>query len=101
MWSAHHCIIRRRSGSPLGELMWYLSASNALDFIQYYIPQYPEFSDDGCTLNGAYPTRKIAQFHGRLTRRLLGAAAMAASLRIGGHLVVRHWDESGRCLNQK
>jgi thymidylate synthase len=48
---------RARVFSPLGELMWYLSASNALDFIQYYIPQYPEFSDDGRTLNGAYGPR--------------------------------------------
>jgi thymidylate synthase len=48
---------RARVFSPLGELMWYLSASNALDFIQHYIPQYPEFSDDDLTLNGAYGPR--------------------------------------------
>lgn len=56
---------RARVFSPLGELMWYLSASNALDFIQYYIPQYPEFSDDGSTLNGAYGPRIFSQGRAR------------------------------------
>lgn len=48
---------RARIFSPLGELMWYLSGSNALDFIQYYIRDYHEFSDDGVSLNGAYGPR--------------------------------------------
>ncbi|MGJ5019644.1 thymidylate synthase [Bradyrhizobium oligotrophicum] len=48
---------RARIFSPIGELMWYLSGSNSLEFIKYYIPHYDEFSDDGTTLNGAYGPR--------------------------------------------
>ncbi|MHC2275302.1 hypothetical protein ACVME8_001913 [Bradyrhizobium diazoefficiens] len=48
---------RARVFSPLGELMWYLAASNSLDFIQHYIRDYHEFSDDNHTLNGAYGSR--------------------------------------------
>lgn len=40
--------------SPIGELLWYLSGSNKLDFIEYYISRYADYSDDGSTLNGAY-----------------------------------------------
>jgi thymidylate synthase len=43
--------------SCLGELLWYLSKSNKLDFIEHYIPVYPNFSDDGETLYGAYGPR--------------------------------------------
>ncbi|RWN45270.1 MAG: thymidylate synthase [Mesorhizobium sp.] len=48
---------RARVFSPLGELLWYLSGSDALDQINYYIEGYDEFSDDGETLNGAYGRR--------------------------------------------
>lgn len=43
--------------SCLGELLWYLAGSNNLAFIEYYIPQYKKYSDDGSTLNGAYGHR--------------------------------------------
>lgn len=43
--------------SALGELFWYLSGSNKLDFIQYYIPIYHKFSDDKETVYGAYGPR--------------------------------------------
>jgi len=43
--------------SCLGELLWYLSGSNRLDFIDYYIPKYKEFSDDGVTIYGGYGPR--------------------------------------------
>ncbi len=43
--------------SCLGELLWYLSASNSLDFISYYIPKYKEFTDDGVTIYGGYGPR--------------------------------------------
>ena len=46
--------------SCLGEFLWYASGSNALDHIQYYIPRYDEFSDDGAILNGAYGPRLFA-----------------------------------------
>ncbi|RJX77853.1 thymidylate synthase [Pseudomonas sp. LS-2] len=40
--------------SCLGELLWYLSGSNQLEQIRYYIPDYPKYSDDGRTIFGAY-----------------------------------------------
>lgn len=43
--------------SCLGEFLWYLAASDKLDFIQYYIPGYDEFSDDDKTIYGAYGPR--------------------------------------------
>ncbi|MDN3607698.1 thymidylate synthase [Kaistella yonginensis] len=43
--------------SPLGEFFWYMSGSNNLDFIKYYIPKYKDFSNDNMTLNGAYGAR--------------------------------------------
>ncbi|ONC42033.1 thymidylate synthase [Burkholderia pseudomallei] len=43
--------------SCLGEFLWYLSGSDKLDFIQYYIKTYSEFSDDDKTIFGAYGPR--------------------------------------------
>ncbi|WP_027210546.1 thymidylate synthase [Burkholderia sp. WSM2232] len=43
--------------SCLGEFLWYLAGSNELDFVQYYISRYKEFSDDGKTVFGAYGPR--------------------------------------------
>lgn len=43
--------------SCLGELCWYLAGRDDLAFIQYYIPRYYKYSDDGKTLNGAYGRR--------------------------------------------
>lgn len=40
--------------SCLGELLWYLSGSNQLGQIQYYIQSYHRYSDDGKTIFGAY-----------------------------------------------
>ncbi|MGH7131037.1 MAG: thymidylate synthase [Phycisphaerales bacterium] len=48
---------RGRIFSGLGELLWYLSKSDRLDFIKYYIAKYEEESDDGVTLYGAYGPR--------------------------------------------
>lgn len=43
--------------SALGELLWYLSKSNELDFIKYYISRYQDESEDGATIYGAYGPR--------------------------------------------
>ena len=43
--------------SPIGEFLWYMSGSDSLSFIQYYIQKYSEFSNDQETLNGAYGAR--------------------------------------------
>lgn len=48
---------RARIFSALGELLWYLSASNSIEQIEYYIKGYGQFSDDGHTANGAYGPR--------------------------------------------
>lgn len=50
-------VTRARVYSAIGELLWYVSGSNSLDQIQYYIRDYHLFSDDGITLNGAYGPR--------------------------------------------
>lgn len=43
--------------SALGELFWYLSKNNDLDFIKYYIHKYIDNSDDGITIHGGYGKR--------------------------------------------
>jgi thymidylate synthase len=43
--------------SALGELLWYLSKSNKLNFIYHYIKPYEDESDDGRTIYGAYGPR--------------------------------------------
>jgi thymidylate synthase len=43
--------------SALGELLWYLAGTNALDFISYYAPRYGRDSEDGKTIRGAYGPR--------------------------------------------
>jgi thymidylate synthase len=37
----------------LGEFCWHVSGSNAVDFIEYYAPQWREFTDDGQTIRGS------------------------------------------------
>lgn len=48
---------RGRIFSSLGELIWYLSGSDKLDFIRYYIRNYEQESEDGVTIRGAYGPR--------------------------------------------
>ena len=43
--------------SALGELLWYLSKDNRLDFIQYYLPKYEDDSEDKETIRGGYGPR--------------------------------------------
>lgn len=43
--------------SALGELLWYLSKNNRLDFIEYYISKYSQESDDNETIRGGYGPR--------------------------------------------
>lgn len=43
--------------SCLGETLWYLSGSNQLDFIQYYIKMYSKFAEADGTIHGAYGPR--------------------------------------------
>jgi len=43
--------------SCLGEALWYIAGSDKLEFIEYYVRRYREFSDDKVTLYGAYGPR--------------------------------------------
>ena len=47
--------------SCLGELLWTLAGSNALDFIEYYIADYTKSSDDMQTIFGAYGPRMFGR----------------------------------------
>lgn len=43
--------------SALGELLWYLSRSNKVEFIAYYAAKYRDETEDGKTIHGAYGPR--------------------------------------------
>ncbi len=43
--------------SRLGELLWYLSGKNDLEFISYYLPSYKKDSEDNKTIYGGYGPR--------------------------------------------
>lgn len=53
--------------SPIGELLWYLSGSNDLEFIKYYLSKYGDLSDDEKTLYGAYGPR-LFSMHGGINQ---------------------------------
>lgn len=48
---------RGKPFSCLGELLWYLSGTNSLRFIEYYIKKYARESEDGATVYGGYGPR--------------------------------------------
>lgn len=50
---------RGKPFSALGELLWYLTGSDELSFIQPYVPRYKEDSEDG-VIHGAYGPRLFA-----------------------------------------
>ncbi len=50
--------------SCLGELIWYLSGSNDVEPIQYYLPKYRGFSEDDGTVYGGYGKR-LFNMHGQ------------------------------------
>lgn len=50
--------IRGKIFSALGELFWYLSKTNSLDFMEYYLPgNYIKESDDGHSVRSGYGER--------------------------------------------
>ncbi|WDF55241.1 thymidylate synthase [Mucilaginibacter sp. KACC 22063] len=51
--------VKGKAFSPVGELLWYLSGSNTLEFIQPYISHYKDETDDGNTIYGAYGPRLL------------------------------------------
>lgn len=52
---------RGKPFSALGELLWYLTRDNRLDFIRPYIPRYARESEDGLTVRGGYGPRLFRQ----------------------------------------
>ena len=52
---------RGKPFSALGELLWYLTRDNRLDFIRPYIPRYVKESADGLTVRGGYGPRLFSQ----------------------------------------
>jgi thymidylate synthase len=52
---------RGRLFSSLGELLWYLTEDNRLDFIEPYIPRYRDESEDGIVVYGGYGRRLFRQ----------------------------------------
>ena len=52
---------RGKPFSCLGELLWYFTADNSLEFIRRYIPRYVDESDDGQTVYGGYGPRLFRQ----------------------------------------
>lgn len=55
---------RGKAFSAIGEFLWYMAKSNSLDFIEYYIPEYKNFSDDGIAIYGGYGPRLFGM-HGK------------------------------------
>ena len=51
--------MKSKAFSAIGELLWYLSGSNELDFIEHYIGAYQNESEDGRTIYGAYGPRLL------------------------------------------
>ncbi|HIH5243067.1 TPA: thymidylate synthase, partial [Raoultella ornithinolytica] len=49
--------------SCLGELLWYLSARNDLDFIQHFIPRYVKYAESDGRIHGGYGPR-LFSMHG-------------------------------------
>lgn len=52
---------RGKPFSCLGELLWYLTGDNELEFIRRYIPRYVDESEDGLTVYGGYGKRLYHQ----------------------------------------
>ncbi|RDS82255.1 thymidylate synthase [Dyella monticola] len=54
--------------SPLGELIWYLSGSDRLDQIEYYVSRYKKESEDNLTVYGAYGPRLFQSEAGQVSK---------------------------------
>lgn len=52
---------RGKMFSALGELLWYLTRDNQLDFISRYVSRYKDETEDGKTIFGGYGPRLFAQ----------------------------------------
>lgn len=58
--------------TALGELLWMLAGSKAVDFISHYIAKYRDLSDDGgVTIHGAYGPRLFGPGDGNQVSRVI------------------------------
>ena len=90
---------RARPFSCLGELFWYLSKSNDLSFISYYLPKYRSFAN-GTTIHGGYGPR-LFDWHGidqfSNVAELLARNRDSRRARNSAHRSQRHRRTSQRC----
>ena len=94
--------------SSLGELLWYLSGRNDLEFISYYIPRYIKESDDGQTVHGGYGPRlfKMGGMHNQienvidLLRQRPGSRRAAIQLFDAGDIATHYTEIPCTCTLQ-
>jgi thymidylate synthase len=99
---------RGKAFSALGELLWYLSKSNKLDFITYYIDMYVKYSDDNETVYGGYGPRifnlngKIDQFQNVIEKLREKSTSRQAVIQIfhGEDIIEKHNDVPCTCTLQ-
>ena len=92
--------IKQREVNPfylVGNLLWVLSQSEDLDFINYYNPRGVNFSDDGKILRGAYGKRifdkdGVNQFHQAIRELKLDPDSRRALVSI--HMPQHDWTGS-------
>jgi thymidylate synthase len=72
---------RGKPFSCLGELLWYLSRDNQLDFICYYVRAYEDESEDGETVHGGYGPRLFRHRAGNQVQSAIEALKRGPSTR--------------------
>ncbi|MFQ5852214.1 MAG: thymidylate synthase [Candidatus Binatia bacterium] len=85
------CILRGRRFNPffaLAEASWVLAGDNRLAPLEFYLPRFREFSDDGVVLEGAYGFR-LRRAYGR--DQLQEAAELLAADASSRRVVLSTW----------
>lgn len=97
---------RGKPFSCLGEFFWYLSGSNAVDFIAYYLPRYRK-ADEGGVVFGGYGPRLIGSAAGnqivnvtKLLRAKPGTRRAVIQLFDGKDILDDHKDVPCTCTLQ-
>ena len=92
--------------SCLGELCWYLAKRNDLSFIEYYIPEYVKYADEGVIYGGYGPRlfdwRGINQFQNVVNRLADNRHSRRAVIQLydGQDIVGKHTDIPCTCTLQ-
>ena len=85
--------------SALGEFLWYMSGSNSLEFIEYYISRYKEESEDDKTIHGAYGPRLLS-FRNEINQ-IENIIALLSKKPLTRRAVVQIFDASDLAQNHK